>query len=49
MDNIANDFTECDLKHFIQIQRGEDEMNFCGCREEIKGGTFRKIRTIQDR
>ena len=22
-------------------------MNFCGCREEIKGGTFRKIRTIQ--
>ena len=28
MDNIANDFTECDLKHFIQIQRGEDEMKW---------------------
>ena len=25
MDNIANDFTECDL---IQIHRGEDEMKW---------------------
>ena len=36
MDNIANDFTECDLKHFIQTQRGEDEMNVCGCGERRK-------------
>ena len=25
-----------------------DEMNFCVCREDIKGVTFTKIRTMQD-